>query len=327
VKIKFEIPPIFREIYIPKNQKMAVTEEYLGIDVGGTGVKMGIVHPDTGQINNFQSYDTATWRESNHFLERLADAIALQLYQHKSVKKIGIGLPGILTKNRRTLIEITAIPEIDGANMIDMLEKRFPGHQFFMENDANAAALGEFYFSPEKSVMPEDFIFITLGTGVGGASVIDRKIFLGGDGNAMEPGHVPSKNGKVLERNVGKKELLQLATKMRAEYKGKTMLADDGTISTTALVVAAEEGDELALAVWKEVGEMIGDMLVSLIRILDIKNIFIGGGLSASFDFILPSITEILNYWLTPAYLEKLSIKKALLGNDAGLLGAASLCF
>ena len=86
--------------------------EYLGIDVGGTGVKMGIVHSDTGQINNFQSYDTATWRESNHFLERLADAIALQLYQHKNVKKIGIGLPGILTKNRRTLIEITAIPEL-----------------------------------------------------------------------------------------------------------------------------------------------------------------------------------------------------------------------
>lgn len=306
---------------------MAVTEEYLGIDVGGTGVKMGIVHPDTGQINNFQSYDTATWRESHHFLDRLADAIALQLYQHKSVKKVGIGLPGILTKNRRTLIEITAIPEIDGANMIDMLEKRFPEHQFFMENDANAAALGEFYFSPEKSTMPEDFIFITLGTGVGGAAVIDRKIFLGGDGNAMEPGHVPSRNGKVLERNVGKKELLQLATKMRAEYKGTTVLAADGTISTTALVVAAEEGDELALAVWKEVGEMLGDMLVSLIRVLDIKNIFIGGGLSASFDFILPSITERLNYWLTPAYLEKLSIKKALLGNDAGLLGAASLCF
>jgi predicted NBD/HSP70 family sugar kinase len=58
-----------------------------------------------------------------------------------------------------------------------------------------------------------------------------------------------------------------------------------------------------------------------------IKNIFIGGGLSASFDFIVPSMEKQLNYWLTPAYLEKLTIKKALLGNDAGLLGAASLCF
>ena len=66
--------------------------EYLGIDVGGTGVKMGIVHSDTGQISNFQSYDTATWRESHHFLDRLADAIALQLYQHKNVKKISLAI-------------------------------------------------------------------------------------------------------------------------------------------------------------------------------------------------------------------------------------------
>jgi len=302
-------------------------EEYLGIDVGGTGVKMGVVDPSNGHISHFQSYDTATWRESHHFLDRLADAIGLFLFQYKQIKKIGIGLPGILTKDRRTLIEITAIPEIDGTPLIERLEKRFPEHQFFMENDANAAALGEFYFSPEKDQMPEDFVFLTLGTGVGGAAVIDRKIFLGGDGNAMEPGHVPSRNGKVLERNVGKKELLQLANAMRKTYTGTTSLPDDGSISTTALVVAAEEGDALALAIWHEVGSMLGDMMVGLIRILDIKNIFIGGGLSASFDFILPSMEQQLNFWLTPAYLEKLQIKKALLGNDAGLLGAASLCF
>jgi glucokinase len=118
-----------------------------------------------------------------------------------------------------------------------------------------------------------------------------------------------------------------MANRMRAEYTGETSLPSDGTISTTALVVAAEEGDALAQAIWDEVGTLLGDMLVSLIRILDIKNIFIGGGLSASFDFIVPSMEKQLNYWLTPAYLEKLTIKKALLGNDAGLLGAASLCF
>ncbi|MFD1816993.1 glucokinase [Pseudarcicella hirudinis] len=303
------------------------TTEYLGIDVGGTGVKMGIVNAETGNITNFQSYDTATWRESKHFVERLADAIALQLYQHKNVKKVGIGLPGILTRDRKTLIEITAIPEIDGTPLVEILNERFTDHEFFLENDANAAALGEFYFSPEKDVMPENYIFITLGTGVGGAAILDKKIFLGGDGNAMEPGHVPSRNGRVLERNVGKKELLMLANDMRTAWRGKTVLPSDGSISTTGLVVAAEEGDELAIAIWNEVGDMLGEMLVGLIRILDIKTILIGGGLSASFDFILPNISKQLDYWLTPAYLENVQIKKALLGNDAGLLGAASLCF
>jgi glucokinase len=299
--------------------------QYLGIDVGGTNVKMGIVDAQTGIITNFQSHDTGRWRESKHFIDRLVDAIDLQLFEHKNVKKVGIGLPGILTRDRRTLMEITAIPEIDGTPLIQILEERFPGTVFFMENDANAAALGEFYFSKEK--VPEDYIFITLGTGVGGAAIIDKRIFLGGDGNAMEPGHIPSRNGKVLERNIGKKELLEMANAMRATWKEKTILESDGTISTTALIVGAEDGDPLALAILNEMGEMLGDNLVAMIRILDIKTILIGGGLSAGFDFILPSVKKQLNYWLTPAYLEKLQINRATLGNDAGLLGAASLCF
>lgn len=299
--------------------------QYLGIDVGGTNVKMGIVDAQTGVITNFQSHDTMRWRESKHFIDRLLDAIDLQLFEHKNVKRVGIGLPGILTRDRRTLMEITAIPEIDGTPLIQTLEDRFPGTVFFMENDANAAALGEFYFS--KEAVPEDYIFITLGTGVGGAAIIDKKIFLGGDGNAMEPGHVPSRNGKVLERNIGKRELLEMANSMRASWKGETSLESDGTISTTELIVAAEDGDPLAKAILTEMGEMLGDNLVALIRILDIKTILIGGGLSAGFDFIIPAAKKQLNYWLTPAYLDKLVISRATLGNDAGLLGAASLCF
>jgi glucokinase len=135
--------------------------------------------------------------------------------------------PGSRRRDRTTLIEITAIPEIDGIAIVPDLKARFPDHDFYLENDANAAALGEYYFGEDK--LPEDYIFVTLGTGIGGAAIIDKKVFKGGGGNAMEPGHVPSKNGKVLERNIGKKELLDLAHAMRAEYTGQTQLP-----STTA---------------------------------------------------------------------------------------------
>ena len=299
--------------------------EYLGIDVGGTNVKMGEVDAETGKLSNFYSHDTASWRESGRFVERLGDAIKVQLVENKNIKRIGIGVPGTISRDRTTLLEITAIPEIDGTPLVPELNKRFPDHEFFLENDANAAALGEFYFGEEK--IDENYIFITLGTGVGGAAVINKKIFVGGDGNAMEPGHVPSRNGKVLERNIGKKELLDLANQMRKNFKGRTSLPDDGSISTTGLVAAAAESDELALLIFEEVGAMLGEALVSLIRILDIKLILIGGGLSASFDYIMPSVHKQLNYWLTPYYLKPLVIKRATLGNDAGLLGAASLCF
>lgn len=297
---------------------------YLGIDVGGTNVKMGVVDPKSGKISNFYSHDTASWRESGRFVEQLADAIALELAAYPAIERVGIGLPGTISRDRTTLEEITAIPEINGTPLVPYLKKRFPNHEFFLENDAAAAALGEFYFG--EGDLDEDYIFITLGTGVGGAAILDKRVFIGG-GNAMEPGHMPSRNGKVLERNIGKKELLDLANLRRSEYKGPTQLPADGAISTTGLVAAAAAGDDLALKVLDEVGEMLGEVLVSLVRILDVKTILIGGGLSASFDYILPAVQRQLDYWLTPYYLSVLKIRKATLGNDAGLLGAASLCF
>lgn len=299
--------------------------EYLGIDVGGTNVKMGIVDSETGNIKNFYSHDTASWRTSGKFVERLGDAIVLQLKENPQVKKVGIGVPGLITRDRNTLLEITAIPETNGIHIIPVLKERFPNHDFFLENDANAAALGEYYFGEE--VLPEDYIFVTLGTGVGGAAIIDKLVFKGGGGNAMEPGHMPSANGKVLERNIGKNELLDMANAMRAEYSGETKLPNNGGITTTGLVAAASEGDELALQVFERVGTLLGDGLVSMIRILDITTVLIGGGLSASFEYIMPAINRQLHYWLTPYYVKTLDIRRATLANDAGLLGAASLCF
>ncbi|PKK37824.1 sugar kinase [Siphonobacter sp. SORGH_AS_0500] len=299
--------------------------QYLGIDVGGTNVKMGIVDANTGKISNFYSHDTLSWRQSGHFEERLGDAISLQLLDNPSLTKVGIGLPGMINNKRTIPLEITAIPELNNVKLVDYLSGRFAGVSFYLENDANAAALGEFYFGEEK--IDENYIFITLGTGVGGAAILNRRVFTGGNGNAMEPGHIPSVNGKVLERNIGKNELLNLANGMRKDYAGATQLPGDGTISTTGLVAAAAADDELALKIFERVGEILGDGLASLVRILDINLILIGGGLSASFDFIMPAVWKQLKYWLTPYNLETMEIKRATLGNDAGLLGAASLCF
>jgi glucokinase len=299
--------------------------EYLGIDIGGTNVKMGIVEAGSGNITNFYSHDTGNWRKSGHFIKRLGDAISVQLKENPKVEKCGIGVPGLITRDRQNLIEITAIPEINGLDIIPQLKARFPDKEFYLENDANAAALGEYYFG--EGGVPEDYIFVTLGTGVGGAAIIDKKVFKGGNGNAMEPGHMPSKHNRVLERNIGKVELLNLATEMRANWQGETSLVDDGSISTTGLVSAASEGDELALAIFDEIGTLLGDGMVSMIRILDIPTTLIGGGLSASFDYIIPAINRQLDFWLTDYYKKDLVIKRATLANDAGLLGAASLCF
>jgi glucokinase len=300
-------------------------EEYLGIDIGGTNVKMGIVESKSGKISNFYSHDTLSWRKAGHFEVHLGDAISVQLHDNPTIKRVGIGLPGMINRTRTSPVEITAIPELNGVQLVAYLLKRFDGVDFFLENDANAAALGEFYFGDEK--IDENYIFITLGTGVGGAAIINKKVFVGGRGNAMEPGHTPSVNGKVLERNIGKNELLDMAMTMRKAYEKPTVLPNDGNISTTGLVAAAAEGDNLALEIFDKVGELLAVEFSHMIAILDINLILIGGGLSASYDYILPAIERTLAYWLTKYHQEGLTIKRATLGNDAGLLGAASLCF
>lgn len=299
-------------------------ERYLGIDVGGNHVKTGIVDKD-GEIQDFKSFETAELRKNGRFVENLLDRIVYRLINHKGINKIGIGLPGTITKDRSTPIEITAIPEINGVKLQEAFQKRFPDMDIFLENDANAAALGELHFA--KKAIPSTYGFITLGTGIGSAAVIDRRIFTGGDGNGLELGHIPSRNDKTLEQNIGKQGIINLIGQRLEEYSGPTLISREEPISATKTVIAANSGDEFARKVFFEVGEILGEGLVSFIRIMDIKTIIIGGGLSAAYQFIEPGIKKQLQYYLTPYYLKAIDIRLASLGNDAGLLGAASLCF
>lgn len=298
-------------------------EQYiLGVDVGGNHVKMGFVDPQGG-LHEFQSFPTAEWRNQN-FIQRLIDNIGFKLVGQRQVNKVGIGLPGTISKDRSTPVEITAIPELNGQPLLAMLQQAMPHVSFFLENDANAAAVGEALYVPEMA--GKDFIFLTLGTGIGSAAVMDGRLIVGGDGNGLELGHIPSRNGRRLEENIGKAGIIAYATQKLAGWPGDTVIPRDQPLSASRMVVAAENKDQFSREVYAEIGEILGEGIVAVVRILDIKNIVIGGGLSSSFDFIMPGVMKSVNYYLTPYYLKDLKIIRAQLGNDAGLLGAAALC-
>ncbi len=299
-------------------------KEYLGIDIGGTNVKMGVVDEE-GRIHDFYSYPTIDWRQSGQFVEKLIEAIRFRLTGHKEVRHVGIGVPGTLTKDRKTPLEVPAIADINGVPLVGHIVQALPGFAVAMENDAHAAALGELYFSEQPP--GDNFLFITLGTGIGSAAVIDRQLFLGGGGNAMELGHIVSRFERRLESNIGKRGMLAMAEAMLTDYRQPTMLPRDETLSGTKLILAAEGGDKLALRVFREVGHLLGEGLVAAIRLLDIKTVLVGGGLSAAFSYIEEGVHATLHQYLTPYYLDELTVRKATLGNDAGILGAASLCF
>lgn len=297
-------------------------EKFIGIDVGGTNVKIGIV--DTNGVMEYKiKYSTLALKESGDFVGGFMDILGEELGKFPDIEKVGLAFPGTNSKDRSTLLEIAAIPMLDGVELKTILLERFPDKTFFLENDANAAALGEYYFSGTK--IPENYIFITLGTGVGSAAIIDHKIFIGGDGNGMELGHVLSKNGRELEQNIGKAGIVRRAKKL-AKKKG-SKLGDYDLNEPKQILKAAVKGDKMAIKVWEEAGEYLGEALVGAIRLLDIKTILIGGGLSAGFNIIIKPTKKVLKDTLTPYYVKELDIKRAELGNNAGIIGAASLCF
>ncbi|WP_017731731.1 ROK family protein [Nafulsella turpanensis] len=299
-------------------------QKFLGIDVGGTHIKCGIVTMN-GEILHQIKFRTSELQVLDSFVDGFTKIVKDLLLEFTDVRQVGIGVPGTLNKARTHTEELPNVPQLNHVNLLERLQGALPGVSFRLENDANAAALGEYHFSGQP--MPEDFIFLTMGTGIGGAAILDRTIFKGGDGNGMEVGHIMSEGGKRLEEHIGKKGILNMVSEGLLRHKEKSLMYGLELINTKVLVDSASQDDLLAKEVFKNTGRLLGEGLVSIIRVLDIKNIYIGGGISASFDFVYPSLMEALTTHLTPYYTSALSVKKAVLGNEAGILGAASLCF
>lgn len=298
---------------------------FLGVDVGGTHLKLGLVNK-SGEILDFEKEETAPFKSHpSGFGVAFTEVIEKYLRKFPQVEKVGIGLPGMISKDRMVPLEIPAIPDLDNFKLKETLQLKFPDKQFFLENDAAAAAIGEFYFGKDNP--PDDFLFITLGTGIGSAFVLDGNVFKGARGNAMEMGHVLSVDNARLETLIGRGGIIKIMERLIAADPGKAGRLKDEVLGMHLLVATAREGNEVSLKVFEEVGEILGQAIVSTIRILDVTNIYFGGGISAGLEFILPSLERTIHQHLTPYYRKDLKFKKATLENNAGTLGAAALCF
>ncbi|WP_339715480.1 ROK family protein [Cyclobacterium amurskyense] len=301
------------------------TEVFLGIDVGGTHVKIGLV--DThGQIIQFGKEETALLRKSAQgFNKAFVEVVGKYLKSNSEVKHVGIGLPGLVSKDRTTTLEIPAISELNGFNLKGALLENYPDIIFHLENDASAAALGEFHFGKEK--ISDNYLFITLGTGIGSALILDKKVFKGVRGNAMEVGHMLSRGNSRLEPLIGRNGILTMAAKMIEQYPDEIGELKDQELGIHLLVASAKNGNGIALRTFAELGAILGEALVSTIRILDVTEVYFGGGISAALQFIQPQMEKTIRQYLSPYYLNDLKLERATLENDAGTLGAAALCF
>ncbi|AMQ57021.1 ROK family protein [Algoriphagus sanaruensis] len=299
--------------------------QFLGVDVGGTHLKIGLVDKE-GNILDFQKEDTTPYRDHpDGFGTCFVDIIGKYLEKYPAVEKVGIGLPGMITKDRLTPLEIPAIPGLNNFPLKTSLLEKYSNHQFFLENDAAAAAIGEFYFG--KGEVSDNFLFITMGTGIGSALVLDGEVFKGSRGNALEMGHMLSRGNAGLETLVGRNGILRIMDNLVSAYPEKAGELVGKELGTHLLVDTAKAGNEVSLMVFKEVAEILSEAIVSTIRIVDVTDVYFGGGISAGLEFMMPTIEYNTRKYLTPYYVKDLKLKKATLENNAGTLGAAALCF
>ncbi|MEM7594785.1 MAG: ROK family protein [Cyanobacteria bacterium P01_A01_bin.83] len=287
-------------------------DQVVGVDLGGTAIKLGIFLPD-GTCLKAITIPTPQPTEPKPVVKAIAQGVK-QLNLDHTCGAIGIGLPGPTDTLRRIAKKSINLIGWDDVPVADWLEAE-TGLPTVLENDANCAAMGEAWLGAAKAY--KNFILLTLGTGVGGGIFLDGKLFTGHDGAAGELGLITLHPDGYPCRSGNQGSLEQYACINSVRRRTAKEPAEMGKL--------AQAGDPTALQFWRDYGKTLGAGLTSLVYVLTPEAIIIGGGISASSQFFLPStLAEIKRRVVSPSR-HGLQLLTAKLGNKAGMLGAAKL--
>lgn len=307
----------------------------IGIDLGGTNIKAALVDDKKGILHKF-SLPTEAEKGVAHILDTLAEAIqGAAAKADGPISGAGVGSPGVISYDRTSVSNPPNFPGWTTVNLAAELKKR-TGMEVYVDNDANLMALGSSNFGSGKPFA--NFIMVTLGTGVGGGIILQNKLFRGATGGAGELGHVsidyagpdshsPARGG--IEAYLGQRFLSRLAWERIRQEPTNPMYEkfkdNPEELEPKELTAQANEGNMLAIDILRDAGEKLGYAIVNYIHVLDIRKIIVSGGVAQAGDWILkPAREAALSRMLAP-YRTDFEIIPETLGNDAALLGAASL--
>jgi glucokinase len=297
---------------------------YLGLDIGGTFVKAGLVD-ETGRVIESRRAHTAI-DDLNAFVSNLSELIR-EFQKSTAIDAVGLGVPGL--RNSRTRIIETApnIPCLRKVNLEQLVADQVQ-IRCVSENDANAAAYGEFLCGPGAGL--QHMAMLTLGTGVGSGFVLNGNLFTGASGYAPEFGHTvlrakPYGNDEGRPCGCGNRgcvEAFVSATGIVTTAKEHGM---SGTLTSEGIFDAATQGDPTAMEVFKETGEYLGIACANLINLLNLEMIVIGGGVMAAGDLLLNTARAAAKRYAFPSPFADCRIERSSLWPDAGVIGAALL--
>ena len=311
----------------------------IGIDLGGTNIKAGVVNGDY-EIVASASVKTSLPRPAAGIVDGICEAVDIALkkaeVELKDINAVGIGTPGSANRETGEVLYSNNLG-FRNTHLGDMLKERL-GKEIYVENDANAAAFGEYLAGGGKGY--ENVVVITLGTGVGGGVIIDGKIYTGFNFCGAELGHtVIEYNGRActcgrkgcFEAYSSATALITATKKAMEEHRdsklweiaGGTIDGVDGKTAFDGMRAA----DETAEKVVREYIEYLGCGLTNMVNIFQPQILLIGGGICKEGENLTKPLREIITrdcYCIDEKLLPKLDICR--LGNDAGIIGAAFLC-
>ena len=316
-----------------------MSQKIIGIDLGGTSIKFAILTLE-GEIQEKWSIKTNILDEGSHIVDDMIESIQHRLnllgLSATDFQGIGMGSPGVVDREKGTVIGAYNL----NWKTLQPIKKDIEfalGIPFFIDNDANVAALGERWKGAGEN--QPDVVFMTLGTGVGGGIVAEGKLLHGAGGVAGELGHITVDFDRPFDCTCGKKGCLEtvasatgivnLTRRYADEYAGDAelkRLIDDGEEVTAKTVFdLAKDGDDLALIVYRHFSQYLGIACANIASVLNPANIVIGGGVSAAGQFLLDGVQKVFDENTFPQVRTSTQLVLANLGNDAGVIGAASL--
>ena len=317
----------------------------VGVDLGGTNLKVALVEREGGVAERV-SLPTEADRGSDHVLDRIAEGVQAVLTAHGrpvSLAGVGIGAPGAVSLDRTTVLEPPNLTGWECVHLPDALAPRFEARgvalegPVIVENDANVAGLGSAFYGAGRPF--SSFIMVTLGTGVGGAIIVEDRLFRGSTGAAGEIGHMsidyegPYDRAGVagaIEAYLGQRFLSHHARYQllaRETHLHETAGHDLTDVTPERLYHAAVDGDPAAREVLAWAGHKLGVLLGSVVSLLDIRKVVVGGGVSQAAEYLLEPARETIKRFVMPPMLDGVEIVRETSGNDVALLGAARLAF
>lgn len=316
-----------------------MSKKVIGIDLGGTSVKLAILSAQ-GEIQKQWSIETNILNDGvaivPDIIESIQEQIDLLNLSKEDFYGIGMGSPGKVDAQAKTVIGAYNLNWSSLQEVGKAFEQAF-GLPFYIDNDANVAALGEQWKGAGNG--QPDVVMFTLGTGVGGGIVVDHQLVRGLAGTAGEVGHMvvdydhgfdcTCGNKGCLETVASATGIVKLARKYSNEFAGdstiKARIDRGDQVTAKDIFDAAKDSDKFSEHVVDQFARYLGIATSHIANILNPSIIVIGGGVSAAGNYLLDKIDSYYRQYCFPQVRDVTKLKLATIGNDAGIIGAARL--